>query len=442
MMVAQNQGRTGYQQAKVRRSSSGEMALSLPALALVVLLGIPTVAFGKTRPSAAGHPPAVKIEASARIPVAPLGFNAPGPTVSTDRTSVLSLNFLDQDHLLFTFRLGGLLKRLPDCPRDDEDQEIRAVVVEIPSGKVTAQADWRMHDFGHYLWPLNDGRVLVRQRDKLFIAGPSLELQPYLQIDSRLREVQVAADAKLLLVEVDRERHEPEEHRKLIEESEKNGTSPPHEDVELAILRPDTKLMLARSHVRSAVHLALIQDGFVEALPGKKDEYVLQFTPFKGEPRVFGRVASACQPSEVVLSADVLSILICRATVDDHQAVAVNMEGKKLWETPWDGHFIWPNYVYATKTGRFAVGALHMSHALSALDPQNREDVVGQRVQVIDAASGKVQLAVQATPVVGAGQNFALSADGRRFAVLHDGAIETYDLPPVSPPEPPQSASK
>jgi hypothetical protein len=30
-----------------------------------------------------------------------------------------------------------------------------------------------------------------------------------------------------------------------------------------------------------------------------------------------------------------------------------------------------------------------------------------------------------------AGQNFALSADGRRFAILRNGAIEVYDLPPV-----------
>jgi hypothetical protein len=36
-----------------------------------------------------------------------------------------------------------------------------------------------------------------------------------------------------------------------------------------------------------------------------------------------------------------------------------------------------------------------------------------------------------ASPVLSAGQNFALSADGRRFAILRNGAIEVYDLPPV-----------
>jgi hypothetical protein len=31
-----------------------------------------------------------------------------------------------------------------------------------------------------------------------------------------------------------------------------------------------------------------------------------------------------------------------------------------------------------------------------------------------------------------AGQNYALSPDGSRFAILRDGAIEVYDLPPTS----------
>jgi hypothetical protein len=304
---------------------------------------------------------------------------------------VLSLSFLDQDHLLFTFRVAGLMKRLPDCPREDEDQLIRAVVLELPSGKAVTQTEWRMHDYGRYLWPLTDGRVIVRQRDSLLVAGSNLELQPYLQTDSRLRDIQVAPDGKILLVEVDRERHEPEEHKKLVEEATKAGAPLPHEDVEIAVLRPDTKVLVAKSKVRSPVHLALIQDGFVEALAGKKDEWVLQFTPFKGEGRVFGKVSSACQPSAVVLDANTLSILTCSQAGGDRQAVAVNLSGDKLWQAPWDSRFVWPNYVYAAGSGRFAVGALHLTHSVTMTDPIDAEDVVGERVQVIDAATGKLQ---------------------------------------------------
>jgi hypothetical protein len=35
--------------------------------------------------------------------------------------------------------------------------------------------------------------------------------------------------------------------------------------------------------------------------------------------------------------------------------------------------------------------------------------------------------------VLSAGQNYALSPDGGRFAVLRENAIEIYDLPPTTP---------
>ena len=409
-------------------------------LGMLVLSAAPALAAGKTKIPILSHQVAPRLEPSLRIPVESLGFQSPGPMAAIDRTSLITLNFLDPGHLLFTFRAGGLLKRMPDCPQDDEDQNIRAVVVELPSGKVSAQTEWRMHDFGKYLWPLPDGRVLVRQRNQLFVTGTSLELQPYLQAGSRLREIQVAADGKVLMVEIDRERHEPEEHRKLVDEANKNGYSPPHEDVELAILRPDTKLLLAKSQARSPLHLPLIGDGFVEALPGQKDQYVLQFTPFKGDPKIFGKISSSCQPSAVVLDADKLSFLTCPAKGGDREAVALNLQGETLWQTTWDDRFIWPNYVYPEQGGRFAVGALQLVHPI--LGGPDLENVAGERIQVIDAASGKLQLAVQATPVLGAGQNFSLTADGRKFAVLRDGALEVYDLPPVSAPEPQQTARK
>jgi hypothetical protein len=50
-------------------------------------------------------------------------------------------------------------------------------------------------------------------------------------------------------------------------------------------------------------------------------------------------------------------------------------------------------------------------------------------VDVFDTESGKLLMSAPATPVYDAGQNFALSADGKKFAILHDGTIEIYDLP-------------
>jgi hypothetical protein len=55
---------------------------------------------------------------------------------------------------------------------------------------------------------------------------------------------------------------------------------------------------------------------------------------------------------------------------------------------------------------------------------------------VYDTESGKLVLVRDASPVLTAGQNVALSLDGKRFAILRNGAIEVYDLPPVTPAAP------
>jgi hypothetical protein len=65
------------------------------------------------------------------------------------------------------------------------------------------------------------------------------------------------------------------------------------------------------------------------------------------------------------------------------------------------------------------------------MDYFGADDVVAQMVGVFDTRSGKLELTKNATPVLSAGHNYALSRDGRRFAILREGAIEIYDLPPL-----------
>ena len=79
-----------------------------------------------------------------------------------------------------------------------------------------------------------------------------------------------------------------------------------------------------------------------------------------------------------------------------------------------------------------------MSRPISTFDALYPEDITGQMVGVYDTESGKLVLVKDVSPVLTAGQNVALSPDGTRFAVLRNGAIEIYDLPPVEAPQPQQ----
>jgi hypothetical protein len=81
-----------------------------------------------------------------------------------------------------------------------------------------------------------------------------------------------------------------------------------------------------------------------------------------------------------------------------------------------------------------AISWLAINHPVSAKDTINDAEVQNQVLSVLDSRTGSLRIALLLKPVVSAGGNFALSADGNRLAVLNHGEIEVYDLPPPAPP--------
>jgi hypothetical protein len=66
------------------------------------------------------------------------------------------------------------------------------------------------------------------------------------------------------------------------------------------------------------------------------------------------------------------------------------------------------------------------------IDPQ---DMASQNVIVYQTESGKQIFKMDCSPIERAGQNFALSPDGLSLGVVADGAVEVYDLPPLTSKE-------
>ncbi|MGA7858576.1 MAG: hypothetical protein WCA11_11645, partial [Terracidiphilus sp.] len=112
------------------------------------------------------------------IPVEPLGFFAPGAFYEGQRESLVSLDFLDENRLLFTFRTPGLIRRAGATA--DDERQIRAVVLALPKGTVETEAVWTLHDRARDLWMLDDGHFLLRDRDNLEQGDATLELKPLL----------------------------------------------------------------------------------------------------------------------------------------------------------------------------------------------------------------------------------------------------------------------
>src|SRR5580765_2434273 len=115
-----------------------------------------------TRPAQAKGP-----APAAHISLQPLGFELPQTQFLLAGGTMMTLDYVDDKHLLLTYTSRKLMKRLPECPPGDQDRNIDAVLIELPSGKPLARTSWRVHDRSRYLWNLGHGRFLLRKRDTL-----------------------------------------------------------------------------------------------------------------------------------------------------------------------------------------------------------------------------------------------------------------------------------
>jgi hypothetical protein len=393
--------------------------------------------------SAATKTPQIpEIAPTVRIPVSELGYVAPSSSYLSLRLALTTVDFIDNGHLLFTYHVRRLMQRIPGDDAGDHDQIIHAEVVDVASGKVTQQADWRMHDRSQYLWALNDGRFLVRQKNSLFLTNSELELRPYLTFDDELKAIEVSPDRNLMLIQIEKvlpssateEASAPSLASTGISPNEEGPTPSRQKRIELVLVRPGEKTVIARSEARHPVNMTLNDDGFIELEEsGKPNQWVLRKKYFSGEPKEFGMVRSSCRPSLQALSESVVLAVHCPPNrIEGNPIVsAVSTRDGTLWTDQWQEKYIWPHFEYATDGSRFVYEALEMNRSVGALDSFGIEDVKGQPVGVFDTESGKLELVENASPILSGGRNCALSADGRRFAILRQGAIEVYDLPPV-----------
>jgi hypothetical protein len=368
------------------------------------------------------------------IPVEPLGFFAPGAIYQGQRESLVSLDFLDEDHLLFTFHAPGLIRREGNAASDHERQ-IRAVVLTLPTGAMTAEALWTLHDKGRYLWMLNDGHFLLRDQNDLKIGDASLELKPALHFRGPLLWVEMDPAQQLMVAESrEGEGAKPQPgdvpspataSAPISTDDEPSNAKP---DIVLRILRrPGGQVMLV-SRTRMTVHLPISSEGFVETLRGKGHEWVLNMNYFTGGNRIIGRLDSMCAPSVEFVSDSEVLVTTCNPD-NSRWMVALTTDGKRLWNAAKPSTQIWPRLIMAPNGLRVARETLLATHEVNTFAPLSFDDLRGQLVEVYNTATGKVELSAPASPILDGGGNVAISPTARRVAVLDAGDIKVYELP-------------
>jgi len=386
----------------------------------------------------------------ARISLEKLGFPGVSPGFVTAGASVLTVNFLDNDHLLVTYGMRGLVKRIVGDPDTDEDREVAAEIVEVPSGKIVARTEWHLHDHGRYLWPLGHGRFMLRSGSSLSTFAPlaNLHSEPFRRVAFPVRGPYVAnistspAGGVLTVQSMI-----PLKQSGIATWADVQG---PQSATLLDLYRLSGEgteasplTISSPQAVRSPrpVSFPIDEDGFLWTTNESRDpnDWTVSFHAFapagKKNPVVVGQMHSNCQPRLMIASRSEYVSLTCMGA-DAHMKLATyGFDGHENWEEPIDMDTAIA-FAFAPSAGRFAIS--RVTAAVTTLTQGTTsisvpgDPVFTQEVRIYQTESGDLVLKTTTAPAFKTAENFDLSADGRLVALVRGGDIAIYQLPAPS----------
>ena len=370
-----------------------------------------------------------------RIPLNPMGFQTILPDFLTSGNSMVTVHFVDDGHLLVTFGLRGLMKREVNDPVDDDDRMVGAFLVELPSGKVVARTEWRTHDRGQYLWSLGHGRFLLRIRDRLTMlepmagaaSGDAFHEYPFLQVERHILAVLVSAGDDLLTIETaDRAKKDSKRPNFVGDDPPENSAPVQINFYRLTSSGPgvDGLAVASAGAVRARVALALplTTRGFLETLEGGRDSWMFNFDAHAGKVSELAQFDSTCYPRITFVSHSEFVAFGCRGSADKQDIAGFNLKGDAMWQQNFFDVQSEPAFAFAPAVGRFALERTIVS-TMDSMAAVASGEVNSQEVRVYQTYNGKQLFRTDCTPAVKAGQNFALSPDGLRLAVLREAMV-------------------
>ena len=388
-----------------------------------------------------------------RVPLESFGFLPISKQILGAGGTMFTVHYVDDRHLLATFGVHRLLKRLPDRQPEDDDRTTAAVLLELPSGHVLARTEWQLRDRAQYLWDLGGGAYLLRNGNRLSTILPLVNLKsgdafrerPLLHTDRRIAAILVSPDRSLLTLETSPHVAVPEKTGAAAgaagakSESERRPPSvqinfyrllrAPEPEHEPDVIRP-----VAAGSVRAngAVVLPIDGSGMIDVIDQGKQHWAFDYDEFSGKVSELSPFDSTCPPRPVLVSRSEFVAIGCRRENQRQVMGGFNLRGEEMWEQVFPESYIAPAFSLAPAAGRFALGRVLVSSALLEMSTLSPDLLTGQTVTVYSIDSGRQLLHAECGPVQRAGPNFDLTPDGLQLAVIHNEAIEIYKLPPIS----------
>jgi hypothetical protein len=407
---------------------------------------------GSAKPNAKPNP---KGAPWIQLPLNELGFPGVSSSFLSAGTSMLTVHFVDEKHLLLTFSLRNLIPRIEGDPPEHDDRVVAAELIDLPSGRIAARTEWRMHDHGRYLWSLGHGRFLVRLGDELSTIEPMARVvsgQAFLRTAFPTRRgrpsvVLVSPDGGLVTLETVVAVGTRSKATVVFgDQDTADGDKPPTRTlIDFIRLRPGkeeagkhedvTMDPIPAGGVQSSqpLFLPVDSDGYLWAEQTDSNRWSMTFDEFGGKTLQLGAIDSTCMPRMQMLDRGEFVAMTCHGG-DDHVHIAsYGLDGKETWEESL-GDFGAPTFAFAPPSARFAIS--HVSEAalppMASVNAPEPEAVAHQEVRVYQNASGDLLLRAECTPVFKTAENFDLSPEGMEVVVIRNGAVAVYKLPELS----------
>jgi hypothetical protein len=398
------------------------------------------------------------------IPLDPLTIQ-PSDDRSISTQPFTTVNFVDNHHLLVSYTVHRLMKRLPDEPPDDDDRLVEAVLLEIPSGKVLASTEWRLHDRARYLWDLGHGHFMLRVRGTFTTIAPLANLdhghafdeRPFLKvITRRVSLIQFSPEADFMVLETEPippPEPDPVHTSPMASfnaaisgsaQPQLHVRSSPPPDVQIMFYRlsPDAQdnariipRVAGGAVTRNLVSIPANSTSFISAIAQAHQAWAFDVNTYAGKVYQLPLFDSTCRPVSAFVSKAEFIVFGCRGGNDPRRVGAFNLRGEEMWEKSFFDTSLRPAFAFAPAAGRFAMGRLIVSSTLAGIRDISPGQISGETVDVYQTASGNQLLHLDCNPVEPGSQNFAISPDGMTFAIRNNGAIDFYVMPELTKKE-------
>lgn len=395
------------------------------------------------------------IEPSTRITLASIGVPVPSVNLLKQGMSLLTVDVIDDTHLLVTFATRDLVPRIEGDPLTDEDRILGGEVVELPSGKVLAKTKWHVHDQSRYLWPLGHGRFVLRIRDELSMFEPGHDLQgpgAFQRVavpHGRGMPVGLIAAMNGEIVSVITQEPAPKQEGVKVSLGDSGDNQPkPVYDITYLRIKPGSSAsematMEPAGGFRADIPLVVPMDGdgylWDEESSHRHGEWAVTFNGFDGKVHPGGTLDSTCIPKLKMASRSEYVAFTCRGGMDGQTLRSMGLDGHETWEEDFGGFDEAPAFVFAPAASRFAMsvlrtttepGELNTTGNITGTTPAPSE--TNQEVRVYQNASGDLLARVALSPTFRVPENFDLSPDGRVLVTVQDDAINVFSLPALS----------